>query len=197
MILLGSIRICNKHIKFLHKIDLSEIENTIHKLRIEAEDKITKNHLLSPLNQVKIAKLYQTFWKIKPSYSKRVKRWESIGRVWKYISGIPDADDLRIINSTKKSLIDQNDKQISINHDFGDMITKIANIMISNNNNLTSTTIEGFESINLLFNLDELSHQLEIIEEAISLARLSIPSSRLISLQELSAAHRSLQENGN
>ncbi|XP_055636296.1 uncharacterized protein LOC129775507 [Toxorhynchites rutilus septentrionalis] len=68
--------------------------------------------------------------------------------------------------------------------------------MIANSNNLVNKAIEGLDSVNLLFNLDELSHQIEIIEEAISLARLSIPSSRLISLQELTAAQHTLQDNG-
>lgn len=68
--------------------------------------------------------------------------------------------------------------------------------MISNYNNLVTTTVEGFDSVNLLFNLEELSHQLEIIEEAISLARVSVPSSRLLSLQELVAAQQTLQNSG-
>lgn len=196
---LGSARISHKHIRILHKIDLLKIEETLHNLRVEAEQKIINDHTLSPLIQVKIAKLYETFWKIKPQATNRVKRWESIGKAWKYISGSPDADDLRIINFTTNSLIDQNDKQIQINRDFEDRINKITksiNSIMANINTLTTKTLEGFDSVSFLFNLDELSHQLEIIEQAISLARLSIPSSRLISLQELAAARRSLQDSG-
>ncbi|XP_055631406.1 uncharacterized protein LOC129771618 [Toxorhynchites rutilus septentrionalis] len=55
--------------------------------------------------------------------------------------------------------------------------------------------MDGFESVNLLFNLDELIKNLEIVEEAITLARFNIPSSRLISPEEIFAAQQFLTSN--
>ncbi|XP_058465476.1 uncharacterized protein LOC131439016 [Malaya genurostris] len=53
-----------------------------------------------------------------------------------------------------------------------------------------------FDSLNLLFNIDELIKHLEYIEEAIDLARQSIPSSRLISYQEMKTAKQILLRSG-
>lgn len=50
--------------------------------------------------------------------------------------------------------------------------------------------------MNLLLNIDELNQQIETIGEAITLARWNIPSSRLISLKELTVAQTMLKEQG-
>lgn len=151
---------------------------------------------MSSLVKTKIVKLNLTFKKLQPS---RVRRWESLGKFWKYISGSPDAEDLRIINKTSNSLIDQNDKQININHIFENRINNISNYiltMMHSMDSLTSRTLTGFDIVNFLFNIDELIKQLEYIEEAIDLARRNIPSSRIISLAELEAVQQFLVHQG-
>ena len=56
----------------------------------------------------------------------RFKRWDSVGTVWKYLAGNPDANDLRIINSSLNDLIDNNNKQITINRQFNNKIKELA-----------------------------------------------------------------------
>lgn len=106
----------------------------------------------------------------------------SIRKTWKYISGSPDADDLKIINITTNSLINQNDKQIRINtaieHRLKNITEKL-NSLVKYQNNFTAGTIDGFDSVNIIFNLDELIYQLGVIEEAITLARRNIPHHQL------------------
>lgn len=155
--------------------------------------------MLGPLIRVKLDKLYKTYKKLKHSDGKRIKRWNSLGTAWKYISGSPDAEDLKIINSTTNSLIEQNERQIRINKQFEERIgnlTKIISLVLADNNSIREETLEGFHSVNLLFNIDELINQLEVIEEAITLARFSIPSSRLITSEELQAAQEFITDNG-
>ena len=53
---------------------------------------------------------------------------------------------------------------------------------------VSNEIIDRMNSVNLLFNIDELIKHLETIEEAIALARVNIPSSRLITAQELQLA---------
>lgn len=116
---------------------------------------------------MEIKKLGQSFRKLQPSA--RTKRWEQLGQIWKYISGSPDAEDLRIINSTSNKLIDQNAKQIKINHMFEDRLNNLTtkfNHLTSSLNNLSSENKREFESVGLLFSLDEFTQQLENLEEA-------------------------------
>ncbi|XP_058064546.1 uncharacterized protein LOC131214181, partial [Anopheles bellator] len=99
------------------------------------------------------------------------------------------------INSSMNSLIDQNDKQIRINSALETRLknaTKAINSILDFHNKTT----EGFESINLIFHLDELTQQVEIIEEAITLARRNIPSSRIISPDEITLAQEFLKNSG-
>lgn len=144
----------------------------------------------------KVRRLHSMFAKFRSS---RQKRWESLGKAWKYVSGSPDAEDLKIINSTLNSLIDQNDKQIKINGALNirlNNITGTINSLLSFESNFSDKTIEGFDVINLIFNIDELLDQLGIIEEAIALAKLNIPSSSIISADEITIAQEFLSSHG-
>lgn len=53
---------------------------------------------------------------------------------------------------------------------------------------MSNEIIDRMNSVNLLFNIDELTRHLETIEEAIALARANIPSNRLITAEELQLA---------
>ena len=75
-------------------------------------------------------------------------------------------------------------------------ITDIINSLINHDNYLHNKTIEGFDSINLIFNIDELIDQLGTIDEAITLARRSIPSSRIISTDDTNIAQQFLENSG-
>lgn len=189
---IGTAKISRSYLRIGHHINVTSLEATIDSLDTITESKIIDHKIMSPIIKTKLTKLHSIFDRLKPP---RQKRWESLGRAWKYVSGSPDADDLRIINSTMNSLIDQNDKQIRINSVLEIRlrnITKAINSFI----NFHDETIESFESINLIFNLDELIHQLEMIEEAITLARHNIPSSRIISSGEIALAQDFLRSSG-
>lgn len=195
---LGTARISHNYVRIIHRIDVSSIESIIEKLIVIANEKITRRHILSPLIKSKQEKLLKTFEKLKTPNYRRVKRWESLGKAWKYISGSPDAEDLKIINSTTNTLIEQNNKQITINKKFEERInniTKTISLLANDHNSSYNETLNGFESVSLLFNIDELIKHLEIVEEAITLAKFNIPSSRLISPEEVFAAQQFLSSN--
>ncbi|XP_062539185.1 uncharacterized protein LOC134207488, partial [Armigeres subalbatus] len=195
---MGKAKICYSYLRIIHPIEMNPIENVINVLYLKAQEKIANDRLLNPIIKTKIEKLSQSFKKINIS-DKRVKRWDSLGRGWKYISGSPDAEDLRLINATINSIVDQENNQIRINSGLDIRIRNLTysiNSIISSYNNLSSEFNEGFSSINLLLNIDELIQQIETIGDAITLARLNIPSSRLISLAELTVAQRFLKDQG-
>ena len=193
----GSARITNNHIRILHRINIDTIRQTITSLDNRVQQIIQNKRIWNELIKNKIGKLHQTFEKISPPT--RVKRWERLGSLWKYISGSPDAEDLRIVNYTENSLINQNNRQISINYDFESRINSISNYIntvIDKYDNLAANTLEEFDIVNFIFNIDELLKQLENIEQAIDLAKKGIPNSQIISLQEIKSARQLLNING-
>lgn len=171
------------------------MEDAIERVRAVANDRALNDEILGPLIKLKISKLIETHSKLKPVTSKRTKRWETLGSAWKYISGSPDAEDLRIINTTTNSLIDQNNEQIRINWQFEDRIRNMSASLSKFISSVTSEVVNRMNTINLLFNIDELTKHLDTIEEAISLARANIPSSRLITAQELQLARNLITDN--
>lgn len=194
---LGQAYISYNHFRILHRVDLNEIQNSVDNLIYNAQSNIHSEDFLSSITQARITKLKQTFLKLKPHM--RAKRWEQLGSIWKYISGSPDAEDLRIINSTSNSLIQQNEKQIKINHIFEDRIynmTRKLNEVTSKLNDISEESRKDFRLVGLLFSLDEFIQQLEDLEEAIVLAQRNIPSSRIINADEMTRIHHLLEGNG-
>ncbi|XP_062533202.1 uncharacterized protein LOC134202171 [Armigeres subalbatus] len=195
---IGNAKICNSYLRIIHPIELEPIEQVINELSSKAQEKIIYDRLLNPIIKTKIEKLSLTFKKIRTS-ERRVKRWDTLGKGWKYISGSPDADDIRRVNATINTIINQENNQMKINSGLDTrirIIMYVINALISKNNNLSSELSEGFSFVNLLFNIDELTQQIETIGEAITLARWNIPSSRLISLTELTLARDFLRTQG-
>lgn len=188
---MGNARISSSYLRILHKIDMGTIEGAIQQVKIASQNSALNDDTLGPLIRLKAKKLVEIHIKLKPVMPKRKKRWESLGAAWKYISGSPDAEDLRIINRTSNSLIDQNNEQIKINKQFEDRIFNISNsfsLFVSNFSN-------EMNSVNLLFQIDELINYLETIEEAITLARANIPSSRLVTAEEVQLAKNVIADN--
>ncbi|XP_062551400.1 uncharacterized protein LOC134216555 [Armigeres subalbatus] len=63
-------------------------------------------------------------------------------------------------------------------------------------NILSSENKREFESVGLLFSLDEFTQQLENLEEAIVLAQHGIPSSKIITVEEMTKIQHLLEANG-
>lgn len=174
-----------------------KIQNSVETLTYHARTNIDSNDFLGIIIQTKVSKLEQTFRKLKPLT--RVRRWDKLGSFWKYISGSPDAEDLKIINSTSNKLINENGKQIRINHMFEDRVNRITEKVNNITTTLNKTALKNekdFRTVGVLFCLDELTRQLEDLEEAIVLAKHNIPSSRIINAEETARIHHLLEGNG-
>ena len=152
---------------------------------------------IESLIRIKARALQDTFKKIKP-FVKRQKRWDTIGKIWKWIAGTPDADDLHVINSTMNSLITENNKQVIINQGFNErlqQITDVANKVISIENERYESYHAEIRQLTLLSNINMMQDKLEVIEDAILLAKHGIPSSKLLSLEDLNSIAQFLEKN--
>lgn len=183
---LGKAQLKTGYIRIIHPIDLIQIGNTIKKVNSEVENNRISNPLYD-LTQIKNSKLSETFMKLKPYARKITKRWDQVGQVWKWIAGSPDAEDLRIINSTMNSLINNNNKQIMVNQAISKRIQEITNItnevLNMEKERMKNHSIE-INQLLILSNLDSLQNQIETLEEAILMAKHGIPSSKLLSIKD-------------
>lgn len=92
----------------IHPINLTTIKETIELFNFAVNNSDLEDSLFEHVIKKKIDKINLSFNRIVPS--RRYKRWESLGKAWKYVSGSPDADDLKVINSLIISLTIENNK---------------------------------------------------------------------------------------
>lgn len=182
---LGKAKIQLGNVRIIQPINFTQFEDIIQNF----DEILTTNKFNGQLYQLLKKKhtiLYNTYYKLKPITHRR-KRWDTIGTVWKWIAGSPDAEDLRVINSTMNNLIDSNNQQVLINNAID---TRIQHISKSTNNLLElnfKTQLEHQREMHILttiLNMDAVQQQLEILEDAVLLAKHGIPSSRILSLSD-------------
>lgn len=194
---LGEAKVQVGFVRIIHPIELNYIQDVIIKINKDVQE-TTHCNALQELIKIKNRKLYETFLKIKPFIrSRRVKRWDAIGTTWKWIAGSPDAEDLRIINSSINSLITGNNRQIMINQAINNQIQGITDVtnelLIAQQERMKNHSIEINQLI-ILSNLDLLQNQMDTLEESILMAKHGIPSSKLLSIHSFNRIATLLQE---
>lgn len=187
-------RIQKGSIKIIHPINISKIQKTIESIEIVAQD---NNSTFKELLKYKIKNLNDNLSQVKPT-EKRQKRWDALGSAWKWLAGNPDADDLRMINKTFNQLVDENNEQVkintNINNRFKDITYKINEVIQAANEN--NHVIREIEAIKLIVNIDMINQMLQNIKDAIVSARWSIPSSAILSVEELNEIKEILELQG-
>lgn len=185
--------------KIIHPIDLNNIETTINKLSIFISF-FTKDQLgFKEIIKVKFSKLRDNFIKIKPNLRNRQKRWDLLGTTWKWLAGNPDAEDLRIINSTMDEIIEQNNEQFKINNKINkrfEQLVKTVNELTNKSNNETAMNLTEFEMIRTIINIDIVNKILEDIQDAITGSKITLPNNKLLSAKEIIIIESLLLEDG-
>lgn len=175
---LGRIQIDTKY--YLHHFNITSIQSHVRKIR-DHFDTLQFNQFTNLIVQ-KFNQIETNFNILTPS--KRVKRWDTLGTIWKFLAGSPDANDLRIINSSINNLITNNNEQIKINRDINQDIKEL--IFQTKEAILVSKTEASMTfAINILLNLKFLSQKLEQIIESIALAKVGILNSKVLSSREI------------
>lgn len=114
---------------------------------------------------------------------KRRKRWNKLGTVWKYLAGSPDANDLKIINSSINGLITNNNEQVRINREILQM--KEVLFKTKESIHLLNSKSSELYSVNIFFNHKFLNDKLDQIIQTITLAKVGILNEKVLSQVEI------------
>lgn len=140
----------------------------------------------------------QNLRQITPKY-RRQKRWDSLGRAWKWMSGSPDADDLNMINSGLTRITDNTNKQIQINNEIYDGLnnaTDTINYLIT----VEDKTHELIKSSNgllkIILNLDIVNQEIIKILNSITFSKLGLVSNRMLRQKETRLIDQILYDQG-
>ncbi|XP_050339363.1 uncharacterized protein LOC126765684 [Bactrocera neohumeralis] len=159
---------------------LDEMDNTI-------KTKITSENPFLPIliNELTLTQTYLN--RLRPKRFK--KSIETIGKVWKWIAGNPDHDDLVILDNQINNIINNNNNQVVINKIIFDRINNITRV-----SNKILKTVQSNEDVQRNFAI-ELKYKLKIVKEeiinidyAIHWAKAGIVNSYILSNEELALA---------
>lgn len=165
---------------YIHHFNLTSIKSQVRNLKNQFEN-FSKNQftdlIIEKFNEIDFA-----FKSIDPL--KRHKRWDRLGSAWKFLAGNPDANDLRIINSSINNLIINNNEQIKINREIN-LQLKEAIFKTQKAINLFNIGSVEMYCTKILFHLNYLTEKLNQIIETITLAKLGIVNEKVLSQQEI------------
>ncbi|XP_055618295.1 uncharacterized protein LOC129763352 [Toxorhynchites rutilus septentrionalis] len=185
-------------IKIIHPINITNLENNVH-LFSKLARQIDRDIPISNLILQKSKELVNNLYQLKPMKPRRTRRWDTLGAAWKWIAGSPDADDLRIINTTLNNLITQNNQQTIVNNIINNRIDEImttANRLVEQQSTENKILLEEMDAVMLLLYMDTTNTILEDLEDTILRTRIELANSKLLSLKEILTIETLLNEQG-
>lgn len=184
--------------KIIHPINTTSLETNVLllcKIARQLDNKLPIAQLVIEKSRMLINNLRQ----IKPIHARRQRRWDTIGTAWKWLAGTPDAEDLRLINTTMNKLIQQNNKQLTVNKIINDRIedmTLAINKLIGQQNLENKILLEEYDAVTLVLYIDTLNNVLEELQDTILKAKIHLPNNRLLTLKEILMVESLLVEQG-
>lgn len=184
---LGPCKIQTGNIRIIHPINLTDLEITINQLTDMVYRKQKNNFVLNQIGKHKIRELYANFLQIKPITHKRVRRWDIIGTAWKWIAGSPDAQDLRIIDTSLDQIISENNHQVKINKQIGNSILELTSAInqVIDKQHSNQIILDEIDVITTILNIDTINKILINIQEAILFSKLHVTNSKMLSSKEM------------
>lgn len=185
-------------IKIVHPINVTTLETNallLCKIARQLDNKLPITQLVVEKSRILMNNLRQ----IKPINPRRHRRWDTLGTAWKWLAGTPDAEDLRLINTTTNKLIQQNNKQLQINKIINERIedmTSAINNLIEHQNLENKILLEEYDAITLLLYIDTLNKILEEIQDTVLKTKIHLPNNKLLTLKEILMIESLLTEQG-
>lgn len=177
----GSARVRTGYKYYIHQFDIKNIKQQVAVISANLDFCHTGTDAAA-LIQIRLQELDTHFKSI--DHIKRKKRWDTLGTIWKYIAGTPDAEDLRIINITMNKLVDNNNEQIRINNQLRlqveEAVSKTQEAL-----SLFSSGSVKMHCINMLFHLNYLTEQIEKITDSITFAKIGVANENIFSKEEI------------
>lgn len=183
------------NIKIIHTINLTDLEATINLLTNTAYTNIDDKNQLTHIVKYKVKQLYSNFYQLKPSNHRRQKRWDRIGTTWKWIAGNPDAEDLRIINTTLHQLIEENNNQYHVNEQIGLRIQQLTSSITQTLTN-NKVIMNEIDILTMIVNIDTVNTILTNIHDAILLSKALVTSSKILSPKEIHMIKQLIEQQG-
>lgn len=183
--------------KIIHKINITTIELSI----ITVEKLVSQNNKLvsDQLIEHKLAKIKISLEQIKPKHERRFRRWDALGRAWKWLAGSPDADDLRLIDVSLDQLVSNNNEQATINdkllEELNNMTMSINNV-ISKESSTHNSLSADLDLIKVIINLDTIEKEIEIIQDAILFSKLDLLNNKILTSEEIKMISSNLEAQG-
>lgn len=175
-------KIITGHSKIINKINTTQIEWAVNDIKTKILTRDNDAPEMTAILKWKIDELQTNLKQIQPK-SRRQKRWDALGRAWKWMSGSPDADDLNLINTEIYKVIKNNNLQISINDNlyegFNNM-TEAINELVKEEHKIYDIVTEGNNLFSIILNLDIINQEIIQIQNAIILSKLGIVNNRTI-----------------
>lgn len=187
------------NIKIIHPINLTSLENTLESINKFVNGKVNNNLELYSIIDQKYKKLRNNFQQIKPPKPTRYKRWDALGSAWKWVAGNPDAQDLRLINTTINTLINENNAQFRLNEQINERIQSITNTVnkvVTQSNMVNRVLMTEVDMVTTIINIDTVNSILEDIQDAIVRTKVELTSNKVLSLKEILSMKELLQDQG-
>lgn len=184
--------------KILTRINTSRIEQAINDIETKILTRTNDDQETIALLTWKTDELKTNLEQIKPRH-RRQKRWDALGRAWKWMSGSPDADDLEMIDSRIFEVTENNNKQISINDDLYDGLinmTETINELIREENKTYTVVQAKNDLLRIILNLDIINQEIINIQNSILLAKVGIVNGRILKLKEIKLINQILSDQG-
>lgn len=183
----GLAKIQDGDLKLIHFIDIQQYENFLTEINKHINTLIPNTHSLYPLLAHELVQALEILETIKPTNFKKQKRaLDFIGTAWKYIAGNPDHEDFQIISSHINNVLENNNKQVTINKLYNDRINNLTVItnelsnFIKRDNRINNEVV-----LSIQYRLRLVKEELTNIKFAIQWAKNAIINSMLLSKSEV------------
>lgn len=184
--------------KIVNKINTTQIGWAIHDIKTKILTRHNDDAELTALLTWKINELESNLRQIQPK-PRRQKRWDALGRAWKWMSGSPDADDLEIINNGINKITDNSNRQITVNDELFDGLnnmTETINELIREENRTHRAVKAGNDLFNIILNLNIINQEIITIQNSITLAKLGVVNNRMLRPREIELMNQILSDQG-
>ncbi|XP_050099576.1 uncharacterized protein LOC126579902 [Anopheles aquasalis] len=174
---IGRIQIGTKY--YIHHFNISRWKQSMQEIEEDFEE-LPYNQFTAIIGE-RMDEIHQS---INYLQNRRSKRWDTVGTVWKFIAGNPDANDLRMINNSINDLVKNNNIQVTFNFDLNLKIQEALH-KTTQALNISNKHSKELSAVNVYLHINHFARYLESIVETVALGKSGIFNKNILSQEEL------------